>query len=179
MPDDIRHPRRPDGDDGIDIDRAFARLPQAAPARSAWPLIAARLRRRRRVWPAWALAAAATVAVAVLLPALRVESPGVAGPAADAELAQLMARSARLEAGLADERSLPFSAPIVALSLDIEDRLRLIDAELGLAPRDPAATTALWRERVALLDELAQLQRGGIELAEQGRTLDAALVVAY
>lgn len=165
---------------------AFAALPLASPPRSVWPELAQRLhRRRRRRHPAWLMAVAAALALMALLPlADRPESlaPDPASqPDADPDryIAALRAESARLEQAIALDEGLPFSAPLAALGLEIEDRLRLIDAQLAQPTDDPAEQARLWQQRITLLRDLDHLQQARFELATQGRSFDAALVLAY
>lgn len=178
---------------GIPVGDAFAALPLEAPARSAWPALAARLdasRRRRTCWPL-ALAAAAALALAAVLP-LRllspeaVDDPVASAPAdapvatpADARLAALMNESARLEALLAladDDRYA--SAPAAVLAIDLEDRVRAVDAALA-GTGDPDRRRALWMRRVELLRELAGFESSRQWLAARGERFDGALVLAY
>lgn len=183
---------------GIPVGDALAALPLEAPDRSAWPALAAQLsaRRRRSGWPGtkrWplAFAAAAVLALAVVLP-LRLLSPDavddleatapadapVAAPA-DTRLAALMGESARLEALLAladDDRYA--SAPAAALAIDLEDRVRAVDAALAGAG-DSDRRRVLWARRVGLLRELAGLESSRQWLAARGDRFDGALVLAY
>ncbi len=183
MPDDPTPHRR--DRPGIDIERAFAALPLEAPAHGAWPRLAERLvashrPASRRRWPVAALAAAATLLLAVL-PWLPRSDPH-APPAARSErpdLIALMAESARLESALPDDGGLPLSAAVAMFGLDIEDRLQALDAQLAQPVEDPTEHARLWRHRIALLHDLNRIQQARLELASQGRTFDAALVVAY
>lgn len=192
MPDD----RDLHGGAGIPVGEALAALPLEAPDRSAWPALAAQLsaRRRRSGWPGtkrWplAFAAAAVLALAVVLPlrllpdtvdrvaAAPADAP-VAAPA-DTRLAALMGESARLEALLAladDDRYA--SAPAAALAIDLEDRVRAVDAALAGAG-DPDRRRVLWARRVGLLRELAGLESSRQWLAARGDRFDGALVLAY
>ena len=95
------------------------------------------------------------------------------------ELAALMSQSARLERLLAlandDGAS---TASTAAVSLEYEDRLHQLDAELE-ASRDPDAQLPLWRQRLQLLRQVAALEASRHYLASEGRSLDVALVAAY
>jgi len=130
------------------------------------------------------LAAAALALVAVLPLADRpaivpIDPAGQPSVDLDPRIAALRAESARLEQSIAHDEGLPFSAPLAALGLDIEDRLRLIDAQLAQPTDDPAEQARLWQQRITLLRDLDHLQQARFELASQGRAFDAALVVAY
>lgn len=178
---------------------AFAALPLDTPDRSAWPALvqamAARTlaapalttqtppARRHRHRPLW-LAAAALLALAVVLPLLLPAPPSdaplaTAPPATavtESQLTTLMRESARLEAVVAfasnDDVA---SAAAAALGSQLEDRLRTIDAEL--ARTDDALQLPLWRQRVATLHALAQLESSRQWLAARGERYDGALVV--
>lgn len=175
-------------DDGIAIGDALRALPLEAPPRSAWPVLAAHLHaaRRRLRWPI-ALAVAAVLALAAVLP-LRLLSPdsvdNTSTDASDAtpsaaQLAALMGESARLEAlfALADDDRYA-SAPAAALSLDLEDRVRAVDAALAQTA-DPARQRVLWVQRVGLLRELVGFESSRQWLAAHGDRFDGALVLAY
>lgn len=171
--------------DGLAPADAFAALPLDTP-RDAWPAIAAALPARRpprarirRAWP-W-LAAAAALVLAVALP---LREPGVgrlmpadAGTAPPPTLSTLMAQSRDLEALIAgphDDRAAGGAATL--LRLDLEDRLRAVDAGLDAVPPDDpdldALLHALWQERVQLLYELAALDGAERWLASQGDAYD-------
>ena len=114
-----------------------------------------------------------------------IETSGLALPTAimevlqGPELAALMSQSARLERLLAlandDGAS---TASTAAVSLEYEDRLHQLDAELE-ASRDPDAQLPLWRQRLQLLRQVAALEASRHYLASEGRSLDVALVAAY
>lgn len=170
-------------DQWVGLATALSRLPLESPAESAWPALAARLgaRRRRSRWP---LAIAAGLLALLLVPRGLPPAPApTTQPATEAshrlELAALMTESARLErlvAAASDDGA--SSASTVALSLELEDRLRALDGELE-AQRDPARQLALWQRRVQLLRNVAAVQTSRHYLAAEGRNLDVALVAAY
>lgn len=178
MPDDIRHARP----EGIDLAAALQALPSEAPPRSAWPAIAARLpRRERRRWP-WFGAIAAALALAVALPSLREQAPlaPADAPADTTELHALYDESARLEALLlvAADDSMT-SASAASLGAAMLDRLGAIDDLLADPATDADLQLPLWRERVAVLRQLAGLETSRHWLASQGERYDGALVAAY
>jgi hypothetical protein len=174
----------------IPLGQALAAMPLESPERSAWPLLATRLRPRKR-FPRWTAAIAAGLLALALLPSGWLADPGHAPatidsstPATNAsaqrlELAALMSESARLErlvATASDEGA--SSGTAVAMSLELEDELRAIDADLE-ANRDPARQLSLWQQRVRLMRDVAAVETSRHYLAAQGRNFDVALVSAY
>jgi hypothetical protein len=154
-------------------------LPPLGPPRDLWPAVRAaiekrRLRRRIAAPAGAALALAASVLLVIVAPRGipvpgtteaargRAGGAGAAGPARDAEeIARLMRASRQLEEVL-DAMS-PGSRVLdgrgASAVADLEDRIALIDTRLAVAPagvRRPAETTALWRERVQLMDALVR-----------------------
>ena len=176
-------------DRGLDIAEALSRLPLETPERSAWPLlerriIAAAPARPQPRWP-FAMAAAAVLAVAALMPRLMTPpaaptaEPAIAA-AAPAGLDALMSESAQLEhfiSAVADDQMA--SANAAALGLEFEDRLRRIDVALSTPTLDTDSRTQLWQQRVSLLREYAGVQGTSQWLAADGGTLDGALVATY
>jgi hypothetical protein len=178
---------------GLSAAEALSRLPLETPDRSAWPLLERRIIAAqpaagpRRRWPL-ALAAAATLAVAALMP--RLLSPPVIAPTATpvatttaparGELEALMTESAQLEnfisAVSADDMA---SASAAALGLEFEDRLRRLDVALSAPTLDMQTRTQLWQQRVSLLREYAGVQGTSQWLAADGGSLDGALVATF
>ena len=169
----------------VPLAQALAALPLEAPLASAWPALAARLPRRRAPsrWP-FALAAG-LLALALLPRGWLGEDAGALTPAADAvsqrqQVAALMSESARLERLLdaaSDEGVSRGTATAVALQL--EDRLRAVDAALASASTDTRSQLPLWQQRVDLLRDVAAIEASRHYLASQGKRLDVALVAAY
>ncbi len=176
----------------LSVAEALARLPLETPDRSAWPLlerriIAAAPAHPRPRWP-FAIAAAAVLAVAALMPRLMTPPPTAPAPAPLAttapatadELDALMRESAQLEnfisAVSADEMA---SASAAALGLEYEDRLRRLDVALSAPTLDLPTRTQLWQQRVSLLREYAGVQGTSQWLAADGGTLDGALVATF
>jgi hypothetical protein len=95
------------------------------------------------------------------------------------ELAALMSESARLErlvATASDDGA--SSGTAAAMSLELEDELRALDAELE-ANRDPARQLPLWQQRVQVMRDVAAVEASRHYLAAQGGNFDVALVSAY
>lgn len=175
----------------VPLGRALAALPLETPDRSAWPLLAQRLGKKRRV-PRWPIALAAGLLALALVPrgwfsqtaqteAGQVDAHGVAATAADSrmQLAALMSESARLErlvSAASDDGASSGSA--AALSLALEDKLASLDAELE-ANRDPATQLSLWQARVETMRNIAAVETSRHYLAAEGGNLDVALVSAY
>lgn len=141
-------------------------LPAFAPPPGGWARLQQRrgLRRRRYAMAGGGLALAASVMMAVALFAVKPDPAPLAGggfaqkPAAQQEVAQLISRSQNLE------RQLSSARPQVAVwgsgqdtrARMIEQRLRIVDAQLNVAA-DPVAAERLWRERVRLMNALVEL----------------------
>lgn len=142
-------------------------LPSFTPPPGGWARLNARrqAQRRRYAVAGGGFALAASVLVAIGLaglkpdPAPRQGSVVVAAakPAAQREVAQLISRSQNLE------RQLHAARPQVAVWSSgrearadlIEQRLRVIDAQLNVADSDSAER--LWRDRVKLMNALVEL----------------------
>jgi hypothetical protein len=151
--------------------RALEQLPAFEPPAGGWAAIEARLapataRRRYRAGAAAAAALAGLAAVALALwPGLESprdaarEAPALNAATAGAELVQRSAQLERLLAALPPARGTRASTGLTSTLL--EDRIAMVDERLSLAPGDdlpPAATRALWRERVLLLDSLVRVR---------------------
>jgi hypothetical protein len=170
-----------DDNDQDRVARALRALPELAPPADGWRRIARRLDARpARAAPLVLAAATLGLAAFVLWPLLqapppeppaaaRAAAPGSAEPAAPS--ADLEARSADLErllAALPPARAARASTGLTTLLL--EDRIALVDERLSGpagAPLTPAATRALLRERVVLLDSLVRVRYA----ASVGQTL--------
>ena len=168
----------------VSLRDALRAMPLETPVTSAWPALAARrpIPRRRQHWP---LAIAAGLLALFLLPGDLPHSGSqtvtALGPAArqGVEIAALMSESARLErivSAASDDGA--SSATATAWSLELEERLRSLDAALE-ANRNPARQLAFWQQRVELLRTVAALETSRHYLASQGRNFDMALVSAY
>lgn len=164
---------------------ALRALPMAEPPADLFAQIAdsvqARRRPARRNW-LWPAALAASVLLGLLL--TRIQSPapvpatGIAGTSApapvastpaEAELQRLHEYSRSLERWLA---GLPDGAPRDGRSLmavaELEDLVGLVDVQLSAA-RSESEALPLWRQRVALLEDLAAIRSEPLTLiAEAG-----------
>jgi hypothetical protein len=139
-------------------------LPALRPGRDRWPQTAARLRvarraRRQRVASLIGLAAAASIAAAVL-----VAPRGDAAGAGEQEIQAVMARSQALESALSqyhpEERML--DGRTAGIAQELEDRIAHVDRELEMADllehqSRNEQVLKLWRERVGLLDALVDV----------------------
>ena len=139
-------------------------LPGLRPSRDRWPQIGARLRverraHRQRMAGLIGLAAAASIAVAVLIgPRGEVANGG------EQEIQAAMARSQALESALSqyhpEQRML--DGRTAGIAQELEDRIARVDRELEMAelleqqPKDDQLLK-LWRERVGLLDALVDV----------------------
>lgn len=138
-------------------------LPALRPSRDRWPQVAARLRvdrraRRQRTAGLIGLAAAASIAMAVLVP-----RTGTLG-AGEQEIQAVMARSQALESALSqyhpEERML--DGRTAGIAQELEDRIAQVDRELEMADllehqSHDEQVLKLWRERVGLLDALVDV----------------------
>lgn len=173
---------------GRPLGEALRALPLVSPPRSAWPALAKGLPPRpasrwQRYLP-HSLATAAALALALLLP-VPDTLPGTdasgsdAALTAEAGLPRLMAESARLERLIAAAGEDPLQpAETLLLGLTLEDAIAEIDAELAEGPSGPAVD-ALWRQRVELLAEYAELELVRRRSADAGGPFDTALVSLY
>jgi len=176
------------GRDGLPLAAALAALPLESPEASAWPALASRLARqpiRRRPTRAWSVAVAAGLIALALAPRgwLGADAPSspalAAGATAPQPLAALMSESARLERLVAAASEAGASSGTAAVvSLQVEDRLRSVDAELQSGPA-PARQLALWQQRVELMRDIAAFETSRHYLASRGEQFDLALVAAY
>jgi hypothetical protein len=167
---------------------ALRALPDAAPTPDLWPDLALAIeRRRRRPWRyALPVALAAGVALALVLPKLanhtvtapQPATPIAAAPAAqasdDGELSQLHGRSRALERWIAAVAArAPQDGRDLMAAVEVEDLIGLVDVQLGGARTDSDALP-LWRQRVALLEDLAAIRGNGVALAASGASEEAA-----
>ncbi len=171
---------------GLTLGDALRQLPLETPERSAWPALAAQLQRRPRRprWP-WALAAAAALAAVAVLPLRQSGAPTALPMAAEVSseagaLQALMHESAQLEQLLSalDDPDLA-SASATLISLQLEDQLGQIDAQLGANDTSSAQRLALWQQRVDLLRDYAGLESTRHWLNSQGERLDGQLVAVF
>ncbi len=140
-------------------------LPALRPSRDRWPAVRDRLRAERRRDRARfaglaALAAAASVALALGVSSLRQPQPGLT----PREIEQAMVRSQALESALdrIDPESRVLDGRTAGITQELEDRIARVDRELEMVElmeqqsRD-AELLRLWRERVGLLDALVDV----------------------
>ncbi len=163
---------------------ALRALPDAAPAPDLWPDLARSLdERRRRPWRyalPIALAAAsrlhsccrssrtATSPHRRTTPIASVAAPAPAPASDNDELAQLHRRSGSLERWIAAVAArAPQDGRDLMAAVEVEDLIGLIDVQLGGARTDSDALP-LWRQRVALLQDLAAIRGNGLALAANG-----------
>lgn len=177
MPDDERIPMI---DPERELGAALRALPMPAPERSEWPRLAATLASRRRTparrfRPAFAAAAAVALA-AVLVPYVLRQAPpaGVTPGIADANptvadardaddlraaTLGLIARNQALESWLRAAGE-PLDAGAAFASAELQDLIGMVDVQLSVAD-DPQRAQTLWRERLDLMQQLAEVRRGG------------------
>lgn len=159
---------------------ALSALPLAAPDRSAWPAIKAALHAQAAVRPLrhrWLPAAlAAGLATAAVLPHFIATSPTsvdlpsmstmtvvpantIPTTTVNDDIVALSRRSQQLESWL--QRLADGGAPLTGQDLmaatEVEDLIGLVDVQLTTANAQPEAA-ALWRQRVALLEDLTAIR---------------------
>lgn len=168
-----------DGTLNSDPDRALASalraLPDAAPQPDLWPDLARALHQRqhpRRARYLIPVALAAGLALALLWPRAAIRqtvpdaTPTVAteAPARD-EIADLHQRSQALERWIAAAAAhAPQDSRDLMAAVEVEDLIGLVDLQLG-ATRGNSDALPLWRQRVALLEDLATIRIGGFAIA--------------
>jgi len=142
---------------------ALRELPEAAPPDDVWEAIERRTgARSHRRKSAWSVAAAAAALLAVSTAVWIVAHAPTAPPGAN--LTSLMAQSQQLERRVARHgapEDAAWSASRRALVYRIADLDREL-APLSIDPaRDPVRAEQLWRQRVGLMQSLAELDRAG------------------
>jgi hypothetical protein len=161
---------------------ALRALPESTPQPDLWPDLARTLAERGRTrWRRYAIpfAAAAALAIALLAPSLVTHAPQapiastpvVPSPAAtaatpqDGELAALHERSRTLERWIAAVSArAPQDGRDLMAAVEVEDLIGLVDVQLG-GSRGDADALPLWRQRVALLEDLAAIRGNGAAFA--------------
>lgn len=153
---------------------ALRALPQAEAQPDLWPDLAQALTvRRRRPWQRYALPAAlaAGIALLALIPLLAANHPDAPAvstdvastPSTDApkptadELSALHQRSQALERWIAAATVAPVDSRDLMAAVEVEDMIGLVDVQLGATGGDTDALP-LWRQRVALLEDLATIR---------------------
>lgn len=174
---------------------ALRALPDAVPQADLWPGLARELaaRRRPRAWRTLVpLALAAGLLLAIVLPRALVHDSAppevaiVAAPtaptasASDDELDALRTRSQTLERWVAAVAArAPQSSRDLMAAVEVEDLIGLVDLQLSGA-RAPSDALPLWRQRVALLEDLATIRGSAFAIAaNDDGTTAGALDAAY
>ncbi len=143
---------------------ALQALPEATAPDEVWREIERRIDSPRGRNGAWWLATAAA-AVLTIFTGLWVVLARAPGPVSAEDLASLMAQSQRLERLVARNgtaENAEWSASRSALVYRIADLDREL-APLSIDPsRDPVRTERLWRQRVALMQSLAEIDRAQV-----------------
>lgn len=161
-----------DGMNPPSLAEALRALPPAEPQPDLWPEVARSLRaRRRRAWR-YAVPAALAAGLALFVLAPRPVNDGPAVPAssvgiaaagapvaasAEGELSALHERSQALERWIATATVAPLDSRDLMAAVEVEDLIGLVDVQLG-ATRSDADALPLWRQRVALLEDLATIR---------------------
>jgi hypothetical protein len=154
-----------------ELDRLKAELrtlPPVAPDATVWDAIQERTGQHRPWLQRFPLATAASVFLAAALTIMlwdptSVPAPVPAGPQVSDPVAQLMLRSRNLESELftrAAAPDLPGDSGERALLYGIADVDAQLNALYEAEPANPVERERLWRQRVVLLESLADVQRG-------------------
>ncbi len=170
MQDRLDHHRM---NDDAALGKALRALPAGAPARDTWPDLAARIRHRhvvrRTAW--FSLPAAFTVGIALTLawpyihprgpapaPVRIAAQPAVADAGTAPKLDALQASSRQWQAWLQklERNGAPLDGRQLSQAVALQDQIGLVDLQLS-ATRNPANAGDLWRQRIALLQELGLL----------------------
>lgn len=148
---------------------ALRGLPLARPPRDLWPALERSLagqRKPRRWFVPAALAASMLLGLVWTRSALHetpanpapAETTVAAGSTSAAELERVRARSRELEHWLAARPAqTALDAPTLMAAAEVEDLVGFIDVQLS-ATRDDSESLPLWRQRVALLEDLALIR---------------------
>jgi anti-sigma factor RsiW len=148
-----------------EVQRSLATLPEERPAHDLWPALrgefAARRQQRRWVLAGWA--AACLAAAFTLVIGVRGGIEAWQEARLSRETRELVGESQRLEQQLRTygTGSRVVSGRTAGTIVQLEDRIALIDAQLGRMGADRAASQdllKLWQERVRLLDALVNVQ---------------------
>jgi hypothetical protein len=160
----------------IPLGEALRALPPPVPQADGWLRVRATLARRRRRRLGGLLALAASLGLVALLVVRTgpeqtnlgiAQAPaGSDGPALEVDA--LVARSALLEWQLAAVDAGGRSADLVAVDLELVERLQWIDRLLGEPAGQAATRELLWRERVRLLDQRLLLAGDAALIAAAG-----------
>jgi hypothetical protein len=137
-------------------------LPPFAPPSGGWSRLHARLeaKRRRYVMAGGGFALAASVLIAVGVVGVKPDraSRGEAAVAAPTpQVAQLISRSQSLERELADAQPVVWSTGRQVRAQALEQKIRMIDAQLNF--QRPDSAEQLWRDRVRTMNALVELRQ--------------------
>lgn len=164
----------------ISVSNALQALPLETPSENLWPTIQARLP-KKTVWPKWAMASAASVALVLLSFAFSANlpwsMPANVGQqqAQQGSLEQLIQQSAQLENNFyAEQDDSISSATVIAANLALEDQLSVIDNQLS-AQIGSSTSTGLWKERISVLKQGLSLNTANAQFNANGQNLDLAL----
>ena len=176
------HHHMKDRNDDAGLAAALRALPATCPERDAWPALAARIHRRRRirktVWFTLPPALAACLALALIWPHGSMHAPApvrlaqTAGESTrapgDADLAALQTSSRQWQTWVQnlDADGTPLNGRALEQAVALQDRIGMIDLQLSAA-RDPATLTDLWQHRITLLQRLGLLHLKPYAVAEQ------------
>lgn len=180
----------PDSTTAKSLASALCGLAQVQPETSLWPTLAASLLQRQK--PArkrWSYALPAALAASIVLLALALFwraantpqdtsathsdialNPTPSDPKSLDAMTQINAlrqQSQVLEGWLSAARNSNSSARDLLASSEIEDMIGLVDVQLAASDKQ-TDTLPLWRQRIALLQDLAALRYTGASLAANG-----------
>ena len=163
---------------GINIGQALRDLPLEIPMQSAWPILSTQIpqKKLRRYFP---VAISACLALLIAIP-ITLNSPSRLETRPQTSLESMMQQSSQLENILAATRnSAVGNASAAVLSLALEDRIRLIDAELSSGTLSQSQQRGLWLQRINVLQEATGLYSSQRYQQAVGRPYQIAMVESF
>lgn len=164
----------------ISLSQALQALPLEAPSESLWPHLQAHLP-KQAVWPRWAMAGVASVALVFLSFTFSPNLPWFNSAGVDQQEARqillepLIQQSTQLENAFYSQQDDSISsATVIAANLAVEAQLSQIDTQLSTQPGN-ATSASLWQERIDVLKQGLSLNATNAQFNANGQNLDLVL----